>query len=48
MMLQRFGSGLLASGFVALLLKVMGMSPATLKPVQLLEWQNLPVFALPS
>ncbi len=47
-MLQRFGSGLLASGFVALLLKVMGMSPAALKPVQLLEWQNLPVFALPS
>ncbi|MBW4544367.1 MAG: D-alanyl-D-alanine carboxypeptidase [Symplocastrum torsivum CPER-KK1] len=47
-MLQRFGSGLLASGFVALLLKVVGMSPAALKPVQLLEWQNLPVFALPS
>ncbi|NEQ21002.1 MAG: D-alanyl-D-alanine carboxypeptidase [Microcoleus sp. SIO2G3] len=47
-MLQRFGSGLLASGFVALLLKVVGLSPTALKPVQLLEWQNLPVFALPS
>jgi len=45
-MLQRFASGLLASGFMALLLKLVGMQPATLEIAQPLAWQNMPLFAL--
>lgn len=46
MLLQRFGAGILASGLVALLLKLVGMQPMPLKTVQALDWQNIPVFAL--
>jgi D-alanyl-D-alanine carboxypeptidase/D-alanyl-D-alanine-endopeptidase (penicillin-binding protein 4) len=45
-MLQRFGSGIIASGLVALLLKLVGLQPATLDTVQLLAWQDMPMFAL--
>lgn len=45
-MLQRFASGLLASGLMALLLKLVGIQPTTLEIAQPLTWQNMPLFAL--
>ena len=47
-MLYRFGSGLVASGLVALLLKFVGMPSMRLDTAQLMPWQELPLFALPS
>ena len=47
-MLHRFGAGIIASGFVALLLKVIGMQPSTLETAQAMTWQNLPLFTLVS
>lgn len=45
-MLQKFSAGIIASGLVALLLKVVGMHPAGLQTAQQLAWQNMPLFAL--
>jgi len=45
-MLQKFSAGIIASGLVALLLKVVGMHPAGLEKAQQLAWQNMPLFAL--
>src|SRR5919202_495198 len=46
-MLQRISSGIIASGLVALLLRLTGMLPASPNTVQILGWQNMPLFALP-
>src|SRR5919199_1236300 len=46
-MLQRISSGIIASGLVALLLRLTGMLPASPNTVQVLGWQNMPLFALP-
>jgi D-alanyl-D-alanine carboxypeptidase/D-alanyl-D-alanine-endopeptidase (penicillin-binding protein 4) len=45
-MLYKFSAGLIASGVIALLVKMVGMQPATLDQAQVLEWQNLPWFTL--
>jgi D-alanyl-D-alanine carboxypeptidase/D-alanyl-D-alanine-endopeptidase (penicillin-binding protein 4) len=45
-MLQRFCTGLIASGLVALLLKFVGMESAPPQRAQELAWQKLPIFAL--
>lgn len=45
-MLQRVGAGLLASGFMALLLKVVGGQPTTVETAQVLAWQTMPIFTL--
>lgn len=45
-MLHRFSTGLIASGLVALLLKIAGIQPATLEKAQQLSWQTMPLFAL--
>ncbi|NEP00628.1 MAG: D-alanyl-D-alanine carboxypeptidase [Symploca sp. SIO2E9] len=51
-MLQKFNSKLvlpifLASGLIALLRSVWAMMPVTLDQVELMAWQDLPLFALP-
>ena len=54
MMLQRIGSGLLASGLAVLLLKILGLQAATLSggqflaQPQLLTWRDMPLFTLPA
>ena len=45
-MLQRFGAGTLASGIVALLVKLTGLIPVAPQTAQLLAWENMPLFAL--
>ncbi len=47
-MLQKFGAGIIASGFMAVLLKLIGMQPVTVVPAQRLAWQNMPMFTLVS
>ncbi len=44
-MLQRIAAGALASGFMAVLLKMMGMQPAPLQTAQPLSWQTMPLFS---
>lgn len=44
-MLHRLTAGLLATGIAALLVKVLEMQPTTAKTVQLLAWQNMPLFS---
>ncbi len=44
-MFHRFGAGIIASGFVALLFKVAGVQPTTPETAQALEWQKMPMFA---
>ncbi|HEY9603920.1 MAG TPA: D-alanyl-D-alanine carboxypeptidase [Allocoleopsis sp.] len=44
-MLNRLTAGLLATGLAALLVKVLEMQPTTAKTVQLLAWQNMPLFS---
>ncbi|HAX87420.1 MAG TPA: D-alanyl-D-alanine carboxypeptidase [Cyanobacteria bacterium UBA11370] len=46
-MLQRIGTGLLASGLAVLLLKIVGLQAATVDKAQLLAWQDMPLFTLP-
>lgn len=46
-MLQRISSGIIASGLVALVLRLTGMLPATPNTIQVLGWENMPLFALP-
>jgi D-alanyl-D-alanine carboxypeptidase/D-alanyl-D-alanine-endopeptidase (penicillin-binding protein 4) len=45
LMLQRIAAGALASGFMAVLLKMMGMQPAPLQTAQPLSWQTMPLFS---
>ena len=46
-MLQRIGSGIIASGLIALLLKLVGLQPGQ-PTAQVLAWQNMPLFVLPA
>jgi serine-type D-Ala-D-Ala carboxypeptidase/endopeptidase (penicillin-binding protein 4) len=45
-MLYRLTAGILATGIAALLMKVVEMPPTTAKTVQLLAWQNMPLFSM--
>lgn len=47
-MIQRFATGLIATGLIALLLKLMGMHSGSLETAQLMAWQKNPLFTLPS
>lgn len=43
-MFQRFGAGVLASGIVALLLKIVGWHTPAVHTAQMIAWQNMPLF----
>jgi D-alanyl-D-alanine carboxypeptidase/D-alanyl-D-alanine-endopeptidase (penicillin-binding protein 4) len=47
-MIQRFAAGLIASGLIVLLLKLMGMQSGSLETAQLMAWQKNPLFTLPN
>lgn len=45
-MLHRFSAGVITSFVVVLLLRIAGLSSATLTTAQLLDWQDMPLFTL--